>query len=236
MINVAIIEDDLSTQESINDYLKKIHNEQGCDFNIENFQDAEKFLFNFETGKYDLALIDIELGSKLNGMEAAHKIRASDTFINIVFITSLAQYAIEGYQVNAIDYILKPITYDVFLKHLYRTFLKIEDTKQEKILVQKDGIKTLILVKEINYVEVRSHQITYHTTKGNFKTYGSLKDVISKLGKYNFSLCNSCYLVNLSSVERIDGYNVILKGNESLLISHPKRKSFLQDLSLYLGQ
>lgn len=80
-----------------------------------------------------------------------------------------------------------------------------------------------------------NHQIIYHTSKGDFKTYGVLKDLEKDLKSFNFSLCNSCFLVNLEYVERIDGYNVIVN-NTKLLISHPKRKNFLKELSLYLGQ
>ena len=93
----------------------------------------------------------------------------------------------------------------------------------------------MVSIKDIIYVEVSNHMLIYHTLKGDFTTRGTLRDIEKELAKYSFSLCNACYLVNLYYVERIDGYDVTVKG-VTLLMSHPKKKTFLKDLSLYLGE
>ena len=79
------------------------------------------------------------------------------------------------------------------------------------------------------------HRIVYHTEDGDFETYGTLKDVESKLPPKHFSRCNSCYLVNLAYVKGINGYTVDVGGVE-LSISHAKRKEFVQAVNNYMGR
>ena len=89
--------------------------------------------------------------------------------------------------------------------------------------------------KDIYYVEVNNHSLIYHTANGNIISSGTLKQALNELGKYHFAQCNNCYLVNLAYVMEVNGYEVMVKG-ENLLISHPRKKAFLQELSRYLGQ
>ena len=112
---------------------------------------------------------------------------------------------------------------------------KINSQKSERILLQNDGIRAVVKIKDIYYVEISGHQMIYHTSVGDFKTYGSLKAVEKELKSFNFALCNSCFLVNLDYVERVDGYDVTVKGHK-LLISHPRKKEFMKELSAYLGK
>ena len=235
MIKVALIEDEKQEQDKEKEFFDLFSKENNIKFSISSFENGDQFLFNFQYGKFDLILMDIELSSNDNGIQVSEKLRQIDKEVILVFMTNLAQYAIEGYKVNAYDYIVKPFTYFDFSQRMRLIVDNINSKRTEKVLIQTDGVKIVVAIKDIFYIEVANHQIIYHTSKGDFKTYGVLKDLEKDLKSFNFSLCNSCFLVNLEYVERIDGYNVIVN-NTKLLISHPKRKNFLKELSLYLGQ
>lgn len=235
MIKVAIVEDDVIEQNRIKDYLHRLEEELSTKILTKIFSNGEQFLFDFSYGIYDLIFMDIELSSKINGVETCKELRKIDDDVSLIFITSLVQYAIDGYKVNAIDYIIKPVDYDNFNKHVSHVIEELNNKNSDKIVITSEGSKLVQLIKDIYYVEVSNHQLIFHTLKGEINSYGSLKDVKEVLCKHGFSLCNSCFLVNLDYVEKIDKYSVYVKGEE-LLISHPKRKTFLKELNLHLGK
>lgn len=234
MINIAVVEDEIVEQNRVKDLFKKIETRINEKFNISYFDNGNAFLFNFEPTKYDLILMDIDLSSDKNGLEVSHEIRKSDNDAIIVFMTNLAQYAIDGYKVNAFDYIIKPILELDFITRIENAINNIKSKKRTKILVSVSGKKVVLELKNIYYVEVLNHNLFYHTNVGVLETRGSLKSLAEELKKDGFSLCNTCYLVNLKYVEHISGYVVTVKGEE-LLISHPKKKSFVNDFTNYLG-
>ena len=233
MIKVAIIEDEKNEQEHIKQLLNS--NGGGYHYLLSFFDNGNQFFFDFQYGLFDLILMDIDLKDRENGIQISMRLREIDPDVCLVFITNLAQYAIQGYRVNAFDYIVKPINEYDFNQRIASISKMIEERKKEKILISNDGAKVAIAIKDIYYVEVANHSLIYHTSKGDFKTYGSLKEVVKDFKDRNFSLCNSCFLVNLEYVERIQGFSVFVKGHE-LLISHPKKKSFLESLNIFLGK
>lgn len=109
MIRIAIVEDDRHDREALKKCLNRYEKENQVKFSVTEFQDGEDIVTDY-TASYDLIILDIEMAF-LNGMKAAEKIRELDTNVIIIFITNMPQYAIQGYKVNALDYILKPISY-----------------------------------------------------------------------------------------------------------------------------
>ena len=235
MIKVAIVEDEMKEREKLRSYFEKLEKEIGTLYLLSFFSDGDEFLFDFHYGMYDLVLMDIELSGKDNGITVSEKLRKIDTDVILVFMTNLARYAIEGYKVNAVDYIVKPISYFDFKARISSLSNDINSKHKEKVLIQTDGKKIVVLINDIYYIETVSHSLIYHTKTGEYKAYGALKTVQAELENFHFSMCNSCFLVNLEYVERVDGYMVTVMGNE-LQISHPRKKQFLKELSLFLGK
>ena len=170
MIKIAIVEDDIKEQERISSYIDKLEEEMQTKMLVKIFSNGEKFLFDFNYGSYDLIFMDIELSSKINGIETCREIRKIDDQVMLIFITSLAQYAIEGYKVNASDYIVKPVNYENFSKHVGNVIEKIKSKNLDKIIITSDGVKIVQLIKDICYVEVNNHQLIFHTTKEEIKS------------------------------------------------------------------
>ncbi|MBQ9188604.1 MAG: response regulator transcription factor, partial [Clostridia bacterium] len=160
-------------------------------------------------------------------------LRELDPNVVLIFLTSLTQYAIEGYSVQAFDYIVKPVSYYDFALKLSRAIRRLPESAQSRIMVNTDHGWKGLLPGDIRYVETDEHHIVYHTLHGDYRQYGTLKDAEQKLSDYSFTRCNQCYLVNLKYVQSVKGYTAVLD-NCSLDISHPKKKAFMNRYQQYL--
>lgn len=234
MINVAIVEDEEIFSSELNEYLKKYGIENEITFKTTVFANAVVFLETYKH-QFDLVFLDIRM-PYMSGMEAAKQLREKDENVALIFVTNLAQYAVESYAVDAIDYILKPMEYNEFSLKLSRVIRKIGKRKKDFILIptaKEGGVR--IQVSEIRYVESRGHYSIYHM--GNDVQYvrrSPLYVIEKELGD-NFKRCNNCYLVNLSHIEKIKGMSVFV-GNDELQISQPRKKSFYNEVREYMDE
>lgn len=233
IIQIAIVEDDNNQALLLESYLEKFANERGLSLNIVHFRQAVALLENY-TPNFDIVFMDIQL-PYVNGMDAARKIRELDKEVIIMFITNLSQYAVHGYEVEALDYMVKPVKYFDFALKMSRAINKLNEQPNSSILISTvDGIQK-VYPKHIRYVETEGHHVIYHTTEGEFRQYATMSSVEKRLQSFHFYRCNNCYLVNLAYVQRIQGYNVMLDGEE-LRISQPRKKAFVQKLMDYVSK
>lgn len=231
MINIAIVEDEKNISQELKNYVKEIFEKNNFDICISCFENAKSFIDLFSSN-YDLIFMDINMPI-MDGMTAAREIRKTDDKVMIVFVTSLAQYAIKGYEVNAFDFILKPISYNSFSLKLRRVIDYFKKNNDSYLLVKNKITATKIKTSDIKYIEVINHSLIYHTINGNLVATGSLKKVKDELMDLPFEFCNQCYLVNLKYVEKIEDFTVYVDGTK-LQISHPRHKAFLHALNNYL--
>ena len=111
-MRIAVVEDDKATREKTVEYIRRFQRENSLEISIEEFADGKELIEGY-TRRYDLIFLDIEM-RELNGMTAAEKIRRVDENVLLVFLTNMSGYAIRGYAVQAADYILKPLTFELF--------------------------------------------------------------------------------------------------------------------------
>ncbi len=235
MINIAIVEDDDKAAETLLGCLNKYRHESGEAFEAVRFAEAESFLDTCRRQAFEIVFMDIEMPG-MSGMEAAAKLREFDKKMVLIFVTNMAQYAVKGYEVNAMDYVLKPVNYPHFAIKIKKA-LDIVKTGEnvEIIITQASGIKKLP-VNNLFYIEVQGHKLLYHTVDGDEGGYGSLSDLSEKLKRYNFLRCNNCYLVNPKYIASVQGFTVLMKNGDALQISHPRKKAFMTELADWLGQ
>lgn len=233
MIKIAIVEDELDMAQDLTRYVNQFFHHNNLDVQIVHFDTALKLLDDYKY-TYDLIFMDINLPT-VNGMDAVKTIRKIDNSVMIIFVTSLAQYAIKGYEVNAFDFILKPINYYNFSLKMNRA-LPILNAKNNKTITisNKTNFKT-IEVSTIMYIEVIDHKIVIHTTKGNYDSFDTLNKYIDLLKDDSFALCNRSYLINLKYVDEVDQKYVYV-GDDFLIISRPRRKDFIHAFNMYLGK
>lgn len=234
-MKIALVEDDDSAAGKLLTYLKDLKSELGADasFQVERFSDGQSFLDAFDKS-YDLLLIDIILGEGIDGMEVSKEIRKKDPDVLIIFVTNMAQFAVKGYEVNAFDYIVKPVSYSSFSLKLRRAIDTIDRKKGKKITLRNVGGFVVLNTKDIRYIEVYGHTLVFHTADGNEHTMRGSLDKVEKELDDSFAKCNSCYIVNMSYVTKLQDYNVYL-GDEALQISRNKRPEFVRKLNLFLN-
>lgn len=229
---IAIVEDRIESVDLIRDYLKRLTNENALQFDITIFRDGDEITSDYEA-KYDIILMDIEM-NRLNGMEAARKIRLLDHEVIIIFVTHSSHYAIKGYEVEALSYLLKPVPYFAFQQEILKSIERINKRQDKSLLLKTDKGMKRVSNKEIVFIETMSHYLIIHTKSGDYTIKSTMKKMEEDLKDGKFVLCNSCYLVNLDEVTGVKGDFVIVNRAE-LKISRPRKKIFMDALTAHFG-
>lgn len=231
-MDIAIVEDDNLAMGNLQKMLNKFALEYQEKITIHNFTNAIDFLKSYQP-IYDIVFMDIEM-PMMNGMEAAKKLREIDTKVMIYFITNMAQYAIKGYEVGAMDFIVKPVTYPQLKMKLERAIVELKRNDSEKLVVTHKTGTLHIAVRDIYYIEIIGHRLCYHTIYGNYEAYGTLKLISNTIRDPLFVQCNRCYVVNLRYVREVRNQYAVVE-NDELLISRARRQPFLKAINEYLG-
>lgn len=232
MIRIAVIEDEPADQAQIATCLKRYEEEYSQQFSVHAFLSPAKFLDDYRTD-YDLVFMDIEM-PPFNGIDIARQLRQIDSMVTLVFITNMEQFAINGYEVDASDFVVKPINYYRFSSMMRRALRSIAKRNEKEVLVRSANKISRLRVSQVYYVEVRDHLLVFHTEQGNLDSWGKLSDLEEELAAHDFVRCSNSHLVNLRHVNSIDGGNVDVAGDR-LPISQRKRKTFLASVTKYLG-
>lgn len=232
MYHVAIVEDEASFAAQLQEYLKQYEEENDIRFKVSVFEDGADILADYQP-LYDLILLDIDM-PKVDGMKAAEEIRKQDEDVTLMFITNMAGYAIRGYEVGALDFVMKPINYYIFSMKLTRALKRTRQKAQQEILLTlTDGVKKLN-VQQIYYVEVQNRMLYYHTDEGVYMMRGTMQSVEQMLTPYAFAKCNHWYMVNLKHVSEVRKTTAVVAGHE-LEVSRRNRAGFLKALTDYVG-
>ena len=232
MIRIAIVEDEEYYVNELNGYLEKYQKECGEEFEVTVYRDGDGITAKYRA-QFDIILMDIQM-KFMDGMSAAEEIRKQDSEVVIMFITNMTQYAIRGYEVNALDYILKPVSYFAFSQKLGRAIARIRKRRSRSITIPVKGGMIRLNVSDIYYIESVGHNLIFHSTTGNHMAAGTMKSIAEELTDASFSRGNKCYLINLEHVEGIRDKCAIVRG-EALQISRPRMNDFMQELTQYWG-
>ena len=229
-IHIAIAEDEASCARDLISQLHRFEQENSVRFQITQYTNALDLLEEYRA-VYDLLLLDIEM-PLLDGLSAARKIHDMDDRVLIMFITRIAKYAVQSYDVQAVDYVLKPLKYPVFSMKLQRILRRIRGKNERFVLVQGQGVLRRISVGDVYYVEVADHMLTWHTANGDFTVKGTMRSAAQELEGCAFARCNNCYLVNLAHFQELREDTAYV-GGDALKVSRSRRKEFLEAILRY---
>ena len=225
MLRIAIVEDDLPCARQLEQYISDFGRESGRGFSVTVYRDGADLMEQFRA-QFDIILMDIQM-PLLDGMTAAECVRRQDQEVVIIFITNMPQYAIRGYQVDALDYVLKPVEYFPFTQRLNRAILRVKNRQKFYLTLPVKGGVVKLAAGDLCYVESQGHQLTYHTRTGAYLTAGAIGQAEEQLAGQGFFRCNKGCLVNLEHVEGVREGCALVNG-ALLPISRGRKTAFLE--------
>ena len=232
MITIALIDDDDADARVTASMIDRYFDGDASRYAVTRFADGDSLLRDYKAS-FDLMFLDVEMPGT-DGVTVARRLRVVDDQTVLVFTTKMAQYAVEGYDVDAIGYLLKPLNYYAFA---------IKMRKAEDIVARRRSVTVPLTVgsetvfvpsADIRYVEVLDHALLYHTGEGIRKVWASLKDAAETLEPVGFVPVSRYCLVNLEWVRAVHGDDVDVDG-ERVRVSRSRRKSLMQALAAYHG-
>lgn len=235
---VALCDDQQLYREQLHMLLTKYQQENDCTFEIYSYSSGEELLQNTNI-VFHIILLDIEM-EKISGIEVARRIRSKDDYTQIIFVTSHDSYAFNAYELDAIGYLLKPISYEVFKKQLTKAIITIEyfndkllsAMKYIDIKIKNEVIK--LNTNHIIYIEKRRNTIIIYTSSTSYTIYDTLSNLYSRLDSQKFIYIHQGYIVNYAKILNVEGSYIVMEGNIQLPISRKYYKStkerFMNDL------
>lgn len=222
-MRIAICDDEKAQRLLLKKYLEEWAVQNKAILETELFVSGENFLFSWEDDRdYDLLVFDIEMG-QMSGMELAAAIREKDDGIPILFVTGYDKYMLQGFEVAALHYLLKPVSKDKLFEVLDK--LKIKRKQEDKLFFQTEKGPVSLLPSRIWYIEARAHQCILYTEDEEYTLRSSISEVAGQLNsRREFARCHRSYLVNLHHVSAIVKPELILDDKRRLPVSRSAEK------------
>jgi len=234
MHRILIVEDEDAAAQALRQAVERFGAEHGETFQVTRLSSAVDLDEHVSTA-HDLIFLDIELPGQ-NGMDAAFDLRAHDTSTPIVFVTNLAQYAVHGYAVNALDFIVKPFTYEDFALRMERAMRVVRQRSGRTIAVSgRDGLR-IFPASQLAFVDMSGHDLVYHLEGGEaVSVRGSMRRLEGELGGSPFLRISSGCIVNMGHVRGIADAALTLSTGDVVWASRANKRAVLEAIAAYLG-
>lgn len=200
-MKIAVVDDEAAMREQLVSYISRFGSENGVELTTTVFPSGDVFWESFARD-WDIILFDIDMPGT-NGIDTARKVRQADEAVTILFITNVAQYAINGYEVDAVDYVIKPIGYYDFALKFTKALRRAGRQGNRRLLLDTTKGQVAVEAREILYVEARGHYLLYKTAGAEYFVRGSISEHEKSLRPYHFERVQKSFLVNLARIENI---------------------------------
>lgn len=232
-MHIAILDDVAEDRAALRNLVQRFLDEHALSAQIQEYETGEDVLKECAVKRFDIMFLDIFMNGK-NGMEIAKQIRQNDKECILIFTTTSPDFAIEGYQVKASDYLLKPISYEKI--HATLSNLSLEKCQAKSYIEIKEGrVMVKVPLRSILFTDYYNHYIQIHTAKHVYRTYLSFAEFEKMLEGYpQFISCYRNIMVNLDYVDSVDSKDFLLKDGCHIPIAKPRRQEIRQIFADYL--
>lgn len=232
-MRIAIVDDDQPMRGVLRDYCERYSEEHALPMTLSEYASGDDLLAGYRRGDADLIFLDVEMPGT-NGLDTARRLRRTDDAAALLFVTNMAQYAINGYEVDAVDYVLKPLSYYDFSLKFTKAMRSMQGRSDAIVTIESvDGLRTMA-IGDIHYVEVFDHYLLFHTADGAYRARGSISVQAKELGEYGFSRIHKSFLVNLRHVSNLTGSSVTCAGT-TLPVGRTYKGTLMQEYMAFLG-
>lgn len=232
MVTLAICEDIAVVRQELENSVRVYFAEIGCAVKIYSFSSGEQLVLS--ENDYEIILMDIGLNG-IDGMEAARRLRKQNNNGQLIFITANAEYVFDAFDVDALHFLVKPVSQKELWAVLEKALLKIKSNDDGYLLVSQGSLFNKIPYSEVVFCEVIDHKIIIHLSGGNtLEYYGKINALAEELDG-RFFQCHRSFIINLAFVASKTEDTAILTTGETVMISRRKRQEFLGRLISFLG-
>ena len=233
MIKISICDDEIVFCKNLEKLLLKYPQLHNVILNIKIFNSSIHFLDSY-TSDTDIVFLDIQMPLQ-NGLAVAEELRSKDKNVILVFVTSLRQYVFKGYNYQAYQYLLKPITERRITLLLDSLLPKLKQNNDKSIYVKVKGDVHKIRLEDLTYIETQARKALLHVDSGTILVNRKLQVFEKLLSPAMFFRCQSSYIVNLSYIKDVVGYDIYLTTGGQIPVSKQKKTELLQKLALIWG-
>jgi DNA-binding LytR/AlgR family response regulator len=230
-MKIAIIEDNPLDSDALMALLQKYASQNNDRAEIHEFPSGEDFLVDGPSD-FDLIFLDIQMREQ-NGIEIARIIRKSNQRVVIVFVTNNPEYSLDGYSVEAMDYLIKPVRMEILDRVLKKVLQKLEVTDRMCLTIHSHDGFFVVNYGDICFIEFANRKLLVETKTGPITCMGTMQ-AMEEMLPGNFFRVHSGFLINLRAVERLKGQDVIVAGRQ-IPISKHRRKEFVHALTKQFG-
>lgn len=227
MYNIAICDDERIVQEQLMLYLNHVEEECGQSFSIQCFSSGEQLLAELDPDT-QILLLDIGL-SNLNGLDVARQLRKQGRDLCIIFITTMGECALQGYEVHAFGFLVKPLEYGRFARQMKEALGVIRQTMGMRVTLRRQDQVAVYNTLDILYFEVMRHCLKVVTSSERQEFNIPLRDMEAQLEGQGFLRCHKSFLVNCRHVSKIGTTSLVMDNGDEIALSKHRRSSFLVD-------
>lgn len=231
-MKIAIVENNLEEQGQLRLYIERYFSDRGLPLTVECYCDGEEIVLH-RSEAFDVIFMDIDM-ERMGGMEAARVIRQEDSQVILIFVTNMAGFAIEGYSVQALDFLVKPVSDLRMEEELDKVQTILKRRNPGKMALRARDNVYQVPVSSVLYVEVYGRKLRVHQKEGFIEVGGTINHFEHLLRDQAFFRCHHGYLVNMVYVSAIEGSSVLVDGHE-VPVSRQRKKAFVQAFTRYLG-
>lgn len=233
MLSIAVCDDEVIECCSMAGKIKEILEEMKIPCIIRQFRSGRELLQASES--FDIVFLDIIM-CDLDGMKTAQLFREKAFDKILIFMSSSREFVFDAYDVEAFQYLLKPVDDKKLKNVLQRTVLKTESRSQEFIILSRERQKKKLFLDDIYYFEIRGRIVDVHGAEGIFTYYEQIGELENKLRDKGFFRCHKSYLINLRYVDGYNRQDVILDNGEKIMIAKRRYEEFCREILKFMRE